>query len=91
MLEYLRRRLDWCRITGEPYDPNEQYSVYPRALCDSNGVPHSGTKSLWLQKLINRYVHSSIVTNNLPNEWIAETVIIDAMFLINTKPLVGIF
>ena len=35
--KYLRR-LDWCRVTGEPYDPNEQYSIHPRALCDNNGV-----------------------------------------------------
>ena len=84
--KYLMRRLDWCRATGEPYDLNEQYSVYPRAFCDNNEVPHSGTKSLWLHKLTSRYL-SSIVTNSLPNNWSPETVIIDAMFLINTRPL----
>ncbi len=81
--KYLRRRLDWCRLTGETYDPNEQYSIYPQALCDSNGLPHSGAKSSWLPKLINRYT----LNKCLPNGWIAETVIIDAMFLLNTRPL----
>ena len=37
-------------------------------------------------KLTSRYL-SSIVTNSLPNNWSPETVIIDAMFLINTRPL----
>jgi hypothetical protein len=44
--KYLRRRLDWCRLTGDTFDPDEQYSVYPRALCDSNGIPHSQQISL---------------------------------------------
>ena len=53
--KYLRRRLEWCRQTGQVYDPEEQYSIYPRALCDSRGIPHTGTKSVWLAKLASRY------------------------------------
>ena len=56
----LRRRLEWCRLTGEQYDPNEQYSIYPRALCSNQGIPHTGSKSLWLTKLLGRYTTSAI-------------------------------
>ncbi len=39
---YLRRKLEWCRQTGQA---NEQYSVFPRALCDNQGTPYSGPKA----------------------------------------------
>uniref|UniRef100_A0A1X7U2K1 Uncharacterized protein n=1 Tax=Amphimedon queenslandica TaxID=400682 RepID=A0A1X7U2K1_AMPQE len=48
----LRRCLEWCRLTGESYDPSqEQYSIDPQALCNVKGKIHSGTKSTWHDKL----------------------------------------
>jgi hypothetical protein len=81
----LRRRLAWCTRTGEKYDPaNEQYSLYPRALSDTNGLPHSGVKKFWTDKLQKRY--SKSITTDLPN-WIPQAIILEGMFLINTSPL----
>ena len=84
--KYLRRRLEWCRQTGQVYDPEEQYSIYPRALCDSRGIPHTGTKSVWLAKLASRYT-LPIIQEQLPDSWVPEAVIVDAMFILATKPM----
>ncbi len=65
----------------------EQYSLYPRALCDENGLPLKGSKSLWKDKLRKRYSKPQVVFETLPNGWIPQAVIIDGMFLINCKPL----
>ena len=41
----LRQRLTWCNRTGQVYDTtSEQYSVYPRAICDEHGAPVKGDK-----------------------------------------------
>jgi hypothetical protein len=82
-----KRRLEWCRLTGEQYDPStEQYSVFPRALCDSNGQLHSGIKCTWHEKLNVRYNYNVIHTT-LPEGWVPEVVIIDGMFTLNIKPM----
>ena len=42
VIKCLQRRLAWCNRTGRSFDAEqEQYSLYPRALADENGVPHS--------------------------------------------------
>ena len=83
----LRRRLEWCRLTGEAYDPStEQYSVYPRALCDSKGQMHSGTKSTWHDKLDARYQHN-LLHVAMPQGWIPDVVIVDGMFTLNSNPM----
>ena len=75
VIKCLRRRLAWCNQTKLTYNSNEeQYSVLPRALVDEGGNPHKGNKSTWTDKLQNRY-------------HVPEVVIIDAMFMINMKPL----
>ena len=77
----LRRRLARCSRTGQPLDSSqEQYSVLPRALADEHGFPYNSTKSSWTENLAELQLP-------LPQEWVPEIVIIDAMFLINTKPL----
>ena len=82
----LRRRLAWCKRTGVPYNAaQEQYSVFPRALSDSCGKPNTGTKSYWTQKLKSRY--TNILTEQLPQQWVPEVVILEGMFPINTSPL----
>ena len=52
ILMCLRKRLAWCNRTGMSYDSSkEQYSLYPRALADENGMPHKSAKSTWTDKL----------------------------------------
>lgn len=81
----LRKRLAWCSKTNQSYNTSEeQYTVLPRALCDSEGIPHKGSKKNWTDKLQSRY---SIVTHNLPLNWTPEAVLLDGMFFINITPL----
>ena len=89
-IKCLRQRLTWCNRTGQSYDSNkEQYSVYPRALCDETGSPHKGTKANWTDKLKRRYQSSDpqVIMHCLPNGWVPEAVIFDGMFLIQCAPL----
>ena len=86
----LRQRLAWCNRTGQSYNvTNEQYSIYPRALCDVTGNPQRGTKSNWTDKLGKRYSHANppVISNTLPSGWVPEAVIIDGMFLLQCAPL----
>ena len=54
-----RQRLAWCNRTQQRYDPNkEQYSLYPRALCDESGIQHKGVK-IWTDKIRKRYSSAS--------------------------------
>ena len=65
----------------------EQYSELPRALSDEDGKPHKGSKSTWTDKLSSRYQTADppVFTSSL--HFTPEVVIIDAMFIINTRPL----
>ena len=85
----LRRRLAWCSRTGKSINiGQEQYSIYPRALSDCDGNPHTGSKSIWTTKYASRYNNDScVLAENLPVNWIPDAVLIDGMFLINTNPL----
>jgi len=58
--------------------------LFPRALA---GYLHKGNKSNWTHKLNNQYrtAQPPVSTNFLP--WTPQVVIIDAMFLINIRPL----
>ena len=62
-------------------------NLLPRALADKEGNPHKGSKSHWTDKLHSRYrtTTPSVFTNSPP--WTPQVVLIDAMFLINIKPL----
>ena len=66
---------------------DEQYSMLPRAIADEDGYPHKLSKRLWTEKLLNRYITAQppVIVSTLP--WLPEAVIIDAMFMIHTKPL----
>lgn len=86
----LRRRLAWCNHTKLPFDASlEQYSILPRALADEEGNPHKSAKSSWTDKLQACYqtAQPPVVVSTLPQGWLPQVVIIDSMFLINTKPL----
>ena len=89
-IKCLKQRLAWCNRTGQGYNTtSEQYSVYPRALCDETGNPQRGVKANWTDKLGKRYssTHPQVFHNNLPIGWVPEAVIIDGMFLIQCAPL----
>jgi len=66
--------------------PEEQYSELPRALSYEAG-PHRGSKSKWTNKLLSRYQMADPPVFMSITPSICPVVIIDAMFIINTKPL----
>lgn len=86
----LRRRLAWAsRSNQSTHNLSDQYSIFPRALADEYGNPHKASKSTWKEKIRSRYkfAPSPVLLSAIPPGWIPQTVIIDAMFLINTTPL----
>lgn len=88
VIKCLRRRLAWCNHGNLQCDVSEeQYSVFPRALADENGNPHKSSKSNWSDKLTSRYESADppVFISYLP--FIPQVVIIDAMFMLNTRPL----
>ena len=79
----LRRRLSWCNRKGNSYQTGlEQYSIYPRAMADSEGIPHKGSKCKWTTKLERTYNLSSASIHH-------EAVIVDIIFLLQTAPTRG--
>jgi hypothetical protein len=90
VIKCLQRKLAWSRHYGHGLNNDlQQYSIYPRALCDENGLPHKAPKKHWTDKLMSRYKQASMppFINELPADWIPQSAVIDTMFLINTKPL----
>ena len=85
----LRRRLAWLSHNKQPHNvtSEEQYSELPRALSDEDGNPHKGNKSAWTDKLASRFLTADppVFTSTLPIT--PQVAIIDAMFIINTRPL----
>ena len=81
----LRQRLAWCNKEGHSYDSGmEQYSIFPRALAKFDGLPHTGTKAHWTEKLRQRYP----TVTSFPQST-AGAVIIDFMFFLYTNPQKG--
>ena len=88
VIKHLQRRLQWCYKHQLSFDSSEeQYYVLPRALADENGYPHKANTSHWTDKLQQHYqlTEPTVFMNQLSR--IPQTVIIDAMFMITTKPL----
>jgi len=88
VIKCLRRRLAWCNHNNTDFNvSNEQYSLLPRAIADEDGNPHKSNKSSWTDKLSSRYslANPQVFTSQLP--FVPQVVIIDAMFLINMRPL----
>ena len=84
----LRRHVAWLSSNRQLQSiQEEQYSELPRALSDEAGHPHRGNKSTWTDKLLNRYQMADppVFLSCLPST--LSVVIIDAMFMLNTKPL----
>ena len=88
VITYLRCRLAWFSHNEQPHSVSEeQYSELPRALADKDDNPYKGNKSAWTDKLASRYLIADppVFTTSLTT--IPEVAIIDAMFIINTRPL----
>ena len=83
----IRRQLAWAaqnNTVGQ--HTGEQYLELPRAICDPNGLPHKGQKSYATTFLEKRY--KNVITSALPAGWVADSVVLEGMFLINATPLV---
>ena len=61
--------------------------MLPRAMADEDGYPHKSNKSHWTEKLQHHYpsAQPGIIISSLL--CLPQVVIIDAMFMIYTKPL----
>ena len=84
-----QRRLAWSKHNEQQPDAinNDQYPILPKAIANEEGYPHKGNKSRWTNKLETRYKSAlpSTFTNFPP--WMPQVAIINAMFLINIRPL----
>ena len=88
LIKCLHCQLTWCKHSNLQYDTlNGQFSVLPRAIANEDGYPHKASKSKWTGKLTSRYISADppVFTSYLPLS--PQVVIIDAMFIINTRPL----
>ncbi len=83
----LRRRLSWCNQKGNSYETGlEQYSIYPRAIADCEGIPQKGCKAKWSSKLFKRYPQLSSFCSP-PTYY--DAIIIDFIFPLHTTPTKG--
>ena len=82
----IRRAFAWnARVEVDQQKIGQQYLELPRAICDPIGNPNKRQKSYTTKWLEKRY--TSIVSNMLPNMWVAHVVVLEGMFIINTSPL----
>ena len=84
----MRKKIAHANKSGSNPDVvGQQYIEYPRALCTIDGLPVKGQKSIATKFYQARYKDADVITHTFPNDWIADSVILEGMFLINTKPL----
>ena len=81
----MRWKIAHANRTGTKPDViGEQYIEFPRALCTTDGLPVKGQKSITTHFYQARYKDVGLITHTLPTNWIADSVILEGMFLINT-------
>ena len=84
----IRRKVAFANKTGRMPDVvGQQYIEQPRAICNEHSLPVKGQKSTITQFYESRYKDSNLFTHTLSSEWVPDSVIIEGMFIINTKPL----
>jgi hypothetical protein len=84
----IRRKIAYANKTGRmPNVIGEQYIEQPRAICTENSLPVKGQKSTVTKFYESRYKESNLITHTLSSEWVPDSVIVEGMFIINTKPL----
>ena len=80
-----KRAIAWAKDQNKNADCiGMQFIEQPRALVDTNNKPTKGQKSNLTQHLVARY--PTVITQNLPEGWTPEVVILDGMFLLHVKP-----
>lgn len=84
----MRRKIAYANKTGTCVDViGEQYIELPRSLCDNDDMPTSGQKSIITDYYKGRYKDINLISNSFPPDWVPDSVILEGMFLINTRPL----
>lgn len=84
----MRKELTIIQLLNQTLDViGQQYIEFPRALCTTDGLPVKGQKSIATNFYQARYKDSDLIIHAFPSTWIADAVILEGMFLINTKPL----
>lgn len=84
----MRRKVAYANKMGSCVEVvGDQYIEHPRAQCDTEGQPLKGQKSVVTKYYTARYSSESLIIHSFPCNWQPESVIIEGMFLIHTKPL----
>ena len=88
MQKCMRRKIAYANKTGANPDViGLQYIEFPRALCTIDGFPVKGQKSIATNFYQARYKEAELIIHSFPSTWIPDSVILEGMFLINTKPI----
>ena len=81
----MRRKISYANKMGTKADViGEQYIEFPR---DVNSLSNKGQKSVATKFYQARYKESDLISHNIPDNWVPKSVILEGMFIINTKPL----
>lgn len=85
----LKAELLQAKQLNRPPTIHQQVFILPRALVDDNGYPRKGAKAVTRKVIATRY--SGILSSSLPDSLQGNkqetAVVIDGMFLLQTKPL----
>ena len=85
LLSYLQKTIANCKQKGTQIPDFLQFNELPRAICTSDGLPNKGQKSNALKFYQKRY--DTVITCIYLPLWEPDTIILEAMFLINSSPL----
>ena len=85
----MRRKIAFAKKNGTMADVvGEQYIEFPRAICDLDGTPVKGQKSLVTNYYVARYkAPPNLIMHAFPAHYTPDSVILEGMFLIHVKPL----
>ncbi|CAG2211917.1 unnamed protein product [Mytilus edulis] len=82
----LKSEMAFSVKSGNPLSNFRQYIPFPRAICMTDGsMHHQDTKSNATRSLCGRY--ESVQLERLPESFNEHLVIIEGMFMINSKPI----
>ncbi|CAC5404123.1 unnamed protein product [Mytilus coruscus] len=84
VISCLRKQIAFSKLSSEPVTDLDQFLALPRAICDAEGIPLKGQKSLSLHHFRSRYPYAFL--SALPIETGLTAVILEGMFMINSNP-----
>ncbi|CAG2184537.1 unnamed protein product [Mytilus edulis] len=84
VISCLRKQIAFSKLSSEPVSDLDQFLALPRAICDAEGIPMKGQKSLSLHHFRSRYPDAFL--SALPTEAGLTAVILEGMFMINSNP-----